>query len=773
MKLQISSYNNTGVTWNAEAEETSFLNYKLRHRFNHPAEAVCVIADTNGTKAQKYNVDADDVYIGPGKATIEHPDATDIFYGRILKAEADSINRTVTLYCRDWLDQLNEKRITYDMREKLTGNIRQSGAHTDPDNAKTYLRAPVVRTLYSAQADDGGAITDETTAANNVTTNDMTLMPAVPVVNDAYYFGFESKVAGMSLNISTQGNWAGSSLWDYYNGAAWASLGILEPTNTKWNFEVSGETSYGWTVPGDWATVAVNGVTAYYVRQRVATYSGITTQPKGAYAFAEYYLYDDDMSWAADTYNGMFVCFVHGDDTVSIWPYDETVTPTAAPMTDVFNTDIEDLWNDNANGHTLADTADYQVDYKLRPLVQVSSFYTSMSKAEITIKYYLTGTGSAVLSVYDYNGSTLRVLGDLPRTNGTIPEYKTYKIPAEYLPYFYDADGEANINIAVTVSAGTVTLKTFELRIDSTVVYAIGTNAVTISDTEANRLRVAEDITHEDGSWGIWEECKYSIAQYIYKHLDSAEVGTLIATYDTLVQLTHAATIEHTSGISLRQYVDRTPLEIIRDLCEIDKAVFWVTLGGTTVTYKSTFNNGAPTAMTDANVEGWRSVFDYESMTNEFDIYGMRKGDIEVYQNVSDATSIAKYAATRTQVIRNSGLMTQRDALALGTSLVGRDANIQQMLYASIAGLDSTYRLGTEVAITSTYLGLTAANYIVSEWTYDSENHKTMLVLHPRVSQQGLMSTNDIRDQFASVKSDAGTARKEQYIPEPITNEVA
>jgi hypothetical protein len=314
-------------------------------------------------------------------------------------------------------------------------------------------------------------------------------------------------------------------------------------------------------------------------------------------------------------------------------------------------------------------------------------------------------------------------------------------------------------------------LKVFELQIDSTVITAIGTNAVEIEGTESTRVRLAEDITHEDGSWGIWEECQYSIAQYIYKHLESAT--GIINDADLLVVLTHgAAQIENTTGISLRQYVDMTRLQIWRDLCDIDKAVFYMALGTVIVTYKSTFNSGAPTAMTDANVEGWKSVFDYETMVNEFNIYGMRKGDIEVYQSSTDATSIAKYAATRTEVIRNSGLMTQRDAAALGTALVARDANVQQMLYATIPGLNSTYRLGTEVSITSTYLGLTAANYIVYEWMYDSENHRTNIMLHPRVSQTGLMGTNDIREQFAEVKNNASVARQEQYIPEPITNEV-
>ena len=151
---------------------------------------------------------------------------------------------------------------------------------------------------------------------------------------------------------------------------------------------------------------------------------------------------------------------------------------------------------------------------------------------------------------------------------------------------------------------------------------------MTISDTESNRLRLAEDITHEDGCWGIWEGCQYSIAKYIYQHMESA-TGP-IGGGDSMVELTYgAANIEDTSGISLRQYKGKTRLEIMRDLADMDKSVFWVTLGGTTVTWKSTFNDGSPTAMTDATVIGWRSVFDWEPVYNEMDIYGARIGDTD------------------------------------------------------------------------------------------------------------------------------------------------
>ena len=291
MKLQVQSYNNGGAAYNAETEETKIISYKITHRLGSPAEAEIKISDATGTMAQKYNDDANDVYLGVGKVTIEDPDATDIFYGRIIRATADTDARTLTLYCEDWLSQLNEEQITYDMREDLDGaGLRQSVAHADPDATPEPYIDVAVNNIYSAQSDDGGSITDETIAANELTTNDMTLLPAVPAVGDAYYFGFDSKVSGFSLYISQQGDWAGTTFWTYWDGGAWAGVVNLTPVDdASRRFNVAGLVTYGWTVQGDWATTAVNGVTAYYVRCIVLATTGVTTQPKGRNAYDNQY----------------------------------------------------------------------------------------------------------------------------------------------------------------------------------------------------------------------------------------------------------------------------------------------------------------------------------------------------------------------------------------------------------------------------------------------------------------------------------------------------
>ena len=116
MKLMVSSYNNGALDWNAEAEETALRSYTIDHRLNAPAQCNIILADPTGAILRKYNADANDVYLGVGKITLEDPTATDVFYGRIKRAVANTAERTVTLECVDWLDQLDEEKITYDMR---------------------------------------------------------------------------------------------------------------------------------------------------------------------------------------------------------------------------------------------------------------------------------------------------------------------------------------------------------------------------------------------------------------------------------------------------------------------------------------------------------------------------------------------------------------------------------------------------------------------------------------------------------------------------------
>jgi len=132
--------------------------------------------------------------------------------------------------------------------------------------------------VEAAIADDGGVFTDETAEANDSNADDMTLLPATPAQEDAYYFGNSRAFNQLNMIIDTPGSGTWTITWEYWNGA-WVALNAIDDTV---GFTVVGGNAVLWEVPADWAPTTVNGQGPYwYVRGRVSAYSGITTQPLG------------------------------------------------------------------------------------------------------------------------------------------------------------------------------------------------------------------------------------------------------------------------------------------------------------------------------------------------------------------------------------------------------------------------------------------------------------------------------------------------------------
>jgi hypothetical protein len=157
------------------------------------------------------------------------------------------------------------------------------------------IAAPTVAKAASSQAggnavggaiaydDSGPTFTDETAQANDATANDMTLLPATPAVNDAYYFGYASLWNWLNLKIGTAGAGTWTITWEYWNGSAWTALsGIYDTAN---GFRASGMNSVAFRRPDDWTNKDVNGVTLYWIRGRVSSYTSKTTQPLGTQAW--------------------------------------------------------------------------------------------------------------------------------------------------------------------------------------------------------------------------------------------------------------------------------------------------------------------------------------------------------------------------------------------------------------------------------------------------------------------------------------------------------
>jgi hypothetical protein len=132
--------------------------------------------------------------------------------------------------------------------------------------------------ISHALADDGGSFTDETTEANNAEADDVTLLPASPVVGDAYYFGEETIFSELEIKITTAGSGTWDIVWEYYDGSSWVSLSNVNDGTT--NFQTQGVNSVNWDIPSDWTSTDVSDTHGkYFVRARLDSFTSLSTQP--------------------------------------------------------------------------------------------------------------------------------------------------------------------------------------------------------------------------------------------------------------------------------------------------------------------------------------------------------------------------------------------------------------------------------------------------------------------------------------------------------------
>jgi len=650
MKLMVSSYNNGGTVWNAEAEETELRSYNIEHSFNNPARCIITLADPTGALMQKYNCDANDVYLGVGKITLEDPTGTDIFYGRIKRVTADSGAKTVTLECYDWLDQLDDEAITYDMRDKLSGDIRQSTITSDYDDT------------------DGNGI-----------------KPA---------------------------HWGGAAS----------------------------------------------------------------------------HVYDKNNFLTADAHNGQQFVLTGGMAGINLWragPY-QCVHSADEGAGDFQSNDVADVWVDNANTCAIFDNdEDWTTDFDVKIFVghnTPSDLYVHDSVIEAYIELthsFKDDSGEDSLcdiQIYDVGAAAYVNIGELrPYDNarGTIYTREEIKIPDHALDCV-DANGIAKIRFNVTRGAGTTYLY-ISYCMFNIVCETQGLSANwNIIDGETYRLTIGT-VNFTAAATCIWDGVPYCIVHPIYEHFEMA-TGPILGG-DSIVTLTcGVGDVENTTGVSTTQFKDKSRLYIANSLATQDKSVFWATLGGVQVTYKQTF--GADTMqLTDGDVLSWESLHDYGTMFNSYKVYGVRIGDYEIYQLSENAASKLKYLSTKTKVIRHAGVVSDADALEIGTALAAKESDVSQMVGCTIYGNTATaahtttIKLGEVVEITSSYLWPAAAakDYIVSRFAYDSASNKTHLTLYPKAST-GARAIEFPNPTIEAIRKEMVS---ERYASDPVTHEVA
>lgn len=149
----------------------------------------------------------------------------------------------------------------------------------DPSGLDVIVRARQQGLPNAAIADDNGVFSDETIAANSNNSNDINLLPAVPVANqDSYLFGHAEQFGSLKLDISTAGTGGFTITPQYWNGA-WVNLSnVVDNTNS---LSVLGENKITWTVSGDWVASTVNGQGPFFFIRLAYSAGSVTVTPLG------------------------------------------------------------------------------------------------------------------------------------------------------------------------------------------------------------------------------------------------------------------------------------------------------------------------------------------------------------------------------------------------------------------------------------------------------------------------------------------------------------
>lgn len=122
-----------------------------------------------------------------------------------------------------------------------------------------------------------------------------------PSVNKAVYFGSKTSdtnvpggtFSGVVFNL-TQIAQDLTIVWEYWNGSSWVTLTMQDSSS---GFRVLGSGSVHWVIPATWATVAVNGVTGYWVRARISAVGAVPVYPVHGSALDNRYIYTPNLPY--------------------------------------------------------------------------------------------------------------------------------------------------------------------------------------------------------------------------------------------------------------------------------------------------------------------------------------------------------------------------------------------------------------------------------------------------------------------------------------------
>jgi len=236
-----------------------------------------IVVDTNSTNETR------GLYQLPGTSTIYAGDNGNILISKDCGKKWVVDSTLPTAYSHDFI----QETATEDIRAGDDGRFLIFDASLSLSLGRTFTDADEVfaanhhktANLTDILIDNGGSFS----AIYPMTALPTALLPAVPAVNDALYFGVDTSLTdsgpfnNVVFDISTPAvsTTSYTITWEYYNGS-WVTLATQDGSS---QLSEPGVQSVHWKQPSDWATVAVNSITGYWVRARLSALTGTLTPP--------------------------------------------------------------------------------------------------------------------------------------------------------------------------------------------------------------------------------------------------------------------------------------------------------------------------------------------------------------------------------------------------------------------------------------------------------------------------------------------------------------
>jgi hypothetical protein len=398
-----------------EATETNAASYKLRNLMNQPSQCVVVLNDPNFASWQKYSALGADTYFGlysRCKITDTELSPTTLFNGPVIRVIGQPREGTVELHCRDWLHQLDTRRVVYDTREDLDGSgLRESTAYR-MDTAGPSMHGII----------DSGANYRLYDTVAGWSENDWT--------GSTHYLLFSSKMAGTG------------NFWQAINAVTLTDCGNEAATD----FSDSWTRGAPWEIEGDNANDDIDAVLD--VACNIA--GGSVTSV------------DLEFEYRADDGDETYVKLeVYESDTPGYQEIylNETLPTSTSTFVQVSLTDIAGLIN--LANTDIIDTTNHRLRFKLTTDVQAGvKAYIWLHYFRVTINYADATVNTTAYVIDDDGNDYVEVSEDLP--GARLDKHAPYSITQPVTAYVKDLvtthDMVTTLDVTTDLVASTTTV---------------------------------------------------------------------------------------------------------------------------------------------------------------------------------------------------------------------------------------------------------------------------------------------------------------------------